>query len=43
MIRISIYLSNRQLEYAKQESERLGVSYSEVIRRILDEQIKNNQ
>jgi len=42
MKRTQIYLTKRQLSKMKQESYDLGISASELIRRILDRYINNN-
>lgn len=39
MGRTQIYLSDKELDFLKKEAEILGISKSELIRRILDEYI----
>ncbi len=38
--KITISLTERQLTYLRQEAERLGVAVSDIIRRIIDQQME---
>ena len=43
MIRKNVSLTPRQDTALKKESERLGISFSDVLRRILDEYLKHKK
>jgi len=43
MKRISVYLTEQQIAQLQILAQRLGLSFSEVLRRLLDEQLRKEQ
>lgn len=41
MVRKDFYLTKKQVTFAKEEANKIGVTFSEILRRILDSYINN--
>jgi len=43
MYKVNVYLTPRQLDALKKKSEELGISYAEILRRVLDAWIEQEE
>ena len=43
MYKVNVYLTPRQLDALKKKSEELGISYAEILRRVLDAWIEQGE